>query len=119
MPETRLLQVTKKRAYFGVRRFYRGPLNQRLHVHTFGNLIQTNFRIPSNDYIDLMKVTLVLTRDRADVARAFRQMVFNIAAHNRDDHAKNFAFVMSPQGEWTLSPAYDLTQSAEPAVSIR
>ncbi len=35
-------------------------------------------------------------------------MVFNVVAHNRDDHAKNFAFVMNAIGDWFLSPAYDL-----------
>ena len=35
-------------------------------------------------------------------------MIFNIAAHNRDDNVKNFAFLMNDAGEWTLSPAYDL-----------
>jgi serine/threonine-protein kinase HipA len=114
VPETRLLQVEKGNSYFAVRRFDRGPANQRLHVHTFGNLIQTNFRIPSTDYVQLLKVTLMLTRNRADVAQAFRQMAFNIAAHNRDDHAKNFAFIMNHVGEWSLSPAYDLTHSAGP-----
>lgn len=32
-------------------------------------------------------------------------------AHNRDDHAKNFSFLMDADGQWRLSPAYDLTFS--------
>lgn len=114
VPETRLFHVAKGKSYFGVRRFDREPGNRRLHVHTFGNLIQTNFRIPSTDYVQLLNVTLALTRNRADVVQAFRQMAFNIAAHNRDDHAKNFAYIMNPLGEWSLSPAYDLVHSAGP-----
>ncbi len=114
MPETRLFRVAMDRAYFGVRRFDRGPGNRRLHVHTFGNLIHANFRIPSIDYADLLKVTLALTRNHADVLRAFRRTAFNIAAHVRDDHAKNFAFVMSNAGEWSLSPAYDLSFAPGP-----
>jgi serine/threonine-protein kinase HipA len=108
MPETRLFKTGKAAAHFGVRRFDRGAGNSRLHVHTFGNLIQTNFRIPSTDYAELLKVTRSLTRNHQDVLAAFRQMVFNIASHNRDDHAKNFAFIMNPTGEWSLAPAYDL-----------
>jgi len=108
MPETRLFKAAKNTSYFGVRRFDRGPGNTRAHVHTFGNLIHANFRVPSTDYADLMKVTSALTRNHQDLLRVFRQMVFNIAAHNRDDHAKNFAFLMSEAGEWSLSPAYDL-----------
>ena len=113
-PETRLFRVGKRESYFGVRRFDRPPGNRRLHVHTFGNLMHIDFRIPSTDYADLLKVTQALTRNHVDVVRAFRRMVFNIAAHNRDDHAKNFAFVMNAAGEWALSPAYDLTHSMGP-----
>ena len=114
MPQTRLFRVAKDPAYFGVRRFDRGPENRRSHVHTFGNLIHANFRIPSTDYADLMKVTLALTRSQADVLRVFRRMAFNIAAHVRDDHAKNFAFVMDGAGNWSLSPAYDLSFATGP-----
>jgi serine/threonine-protein kinase HipA len=107
-PETRLFKVAKGTSYFGVRRFDRGVGNTRLHMHTFGNLIHANFRVPSTDYADLMKVARALTRNYQDLLRVFRRMLFNIAAHNRDDHAKNFAFVMNSSGEWALSPSYDL-----------
>ena len=83
--------------------------NRRFHVHTFGNLIQSNFRIPSADYADLLKATSLLTRNHQDVLRAFRRLAFNVLAHNRDDHVKNFAFLLNDTtGDWTLSPAYDL-----------
>jgi serine/threonine-protein kinase HipA len=114
MPETRLFKAAKNIVYFGVRRFDRGLGNSRVHVHTFGNLIHANFRIPSTDYADLMKVTSALTRNYQDMLRVFRRMVFNIASHNRDDHAKNFAFVMNDTGEWLLSPAYDLGFASGP-----
>ena len=113
-PETKLFKVAKSAAHFGVRRFDRGPGNARFHVHTLGNLIHSNFRVPSADYADLMKVTSLLTRNYQDLLRAFRRMVFNVAAHNRDDHAKNFAFLMNESGEWTLSPAYDIGFAAGP-----
>ena len=114
MPETRLFKVGKSTKYFAVRRFDRGLGNTRLHVHTFGNMIHANFRIPSTDYADLLKVTSALTRNHQDLLRAFRLMAFNIVTHNRDDHAKNFAFVMNPSGEWALSPAYDLSFALGP-----
>lgn len=114
VPETRLFHVARGTSYFGVRRFDREEANRRRHVHTFANLVHANFRIPSTDYLDLLKVTLLLTRNHADVVQAFRQMAFNVAAHNRDDDAKNFSFVMNPLGEWRLSPAYDLTYCAGP-----
>ena len=111
MPPTRLFETPEGGRYFGVKRFDR-LRNQRFHVHTFGNLIQADFRIPSCDYADLLKVTAVLTRDHGEVLKAFRWMVFNVCAHNRDDHAKNFAFILDEAtGEWSLTPAYDLTFS--------
>lgn len=37
-------------------------------------------------------------------------MLFNILAHNRDDHVKNFSFLLDDcTGKWSLAPAYDLT----------
>ena len=118
MPPTRLIEVKQGRnlrRYFAVRRFDRGPGNQRIHVHTFANLVHVNFRIPSTDYADLLKVTRLLTRSHRDVLRLFRLMVFNVAAHNRDDHAKNFAFLLDDRiGEWSLAPAYDLTYAVGP-----
>ena len=42
----------------------------------------------------------------------FRRMCFNVFAHNRDDHAKNFSFMYDGKSDkWKLSPAYDLTYS--------
>jgi len=110
MPPTRLFSTPEGEAFFGVERFDRKD-NRRIHVHTFGNLIHSNFRIPGCDYEQLVKTTRVLTKNRADVVAVFRQMVFNIFAHNRDDHVKNFAFLLDSQNEWRLTPAYDLVFS--------
>jgi serine/threonine-protein kinase HipA len=108
MPPTRLFTPTADEAFFGVERFDRQQ-NRRLHMQTFGNLIHSNFRIPGCDYEHLMKITRVLTKNQTDVASAFRLMVFNIFAHNRDDHVKNFSFMLNERNEWRLAPAYDLT----------
>lgn len=114
MPPTRLFETSERDRFFGVQRFDRSG-NRRYHIHTFGNLIHSNFRIPSADYADLFKATSLLTRNHQDVLRAFRRMVFNALAHNRDDHVKNFAFLLDDStGEWTLSPAYDLLHSPGP-----
>ena len=113
MPPARLVETPEGDRFFGVRRFDRDG-NRRVHVHTFGNLIQSNFRIPTADYADLLKATSLLTRDHRDVLRAFRRAAFNVLARNRDDHVKNFAFVLDDDGEWTLSPAYDLLHAPGP-----
>ena len=115
MTNTRLFRTLKGDAFFGTKRFDRGPGNRRCHIHTFGNLIQSNFRIPACDYADFLKVTLLLTRNHAELLRAFRLMLFNVLSHNRDDHVKNFSFILdNVTGQWALSPAYDLTFSTGP-----
>jgi serine/threonine-protein kinase HipA len=114
MPPTRIFETSEGDRFFGIKRFDRQG-NRRLRVHTFGNLIQANFRIPSTDYGDLLKATSILTRNHRDVLRAFRCMVFNALAHNRDDHVKDFAFILNDATcEWVLTPAYDLMYASGP-----
>ncbi|MEO7083006.1 MAG: HipA domain-containing protein, partial [Gemmatimonadaceae bacterium] len=113
VPRTHLFAANNGQRYFGIQRFDRhGPGGSgRLHVHTFGGLLHADYRVPSCDYRELLRVTMRLTRDMRAVEEAFRRMVFNVLAHNRDDHVRNFAFLMDANGAWRLSPAYDLTHS--------
>ncbi len=113
MPATRLFETAQGDRFFGVERFDR-ERDRRHHVHTFGNLIQANFRIPSCDYRQLLEVTRILTRNESEVRECYRRMVFNVLTHNRDDHVKNFAFRMTAEGVWELAPAYDLLFSNGP-----
>jgi serine/threonine-protein kinase HipA len=54
------------------------------------------------------------------VEEIFRRAVFNVAAGNNDDHGRNHAFIMAPDGNWTTSPAYDLTFASHPlATNLR
>ena len=112
MPPTALLPVkvgSTEEHYFAVRRFDRHG-NERRHMVTMAGLYYADFRTPCLDYKDILGATSVLTKDARQVERAFRLMTFNVLTHNKDDHAKNFAFVYGPNG-WELSPAYDLTFS--------
>ncbi len=114
MPETRLFIDSKGQKWFGAKRFDRGPNNSRLHMHSVAGLVHTNFRLPELDYEDLLKITRAITRREDDFLAMFRLAVFNVVFHNRDDHAKNFAFLMSESGEWRLAPAFDLSWSRGP-----
>lgn len=107
-------RASAKEAWFGVRRFDRLPGNRRLHVSTLGALLHADHRVPSCDYDHLLKVARRLTKDHRVVVQCFRRMAFNVAAHDRDDHVKNFAFVLGDDGAWALSPAYDVTYSHGP-----
>ncbi len=113
MPETRLFKLNSGDRFFGIKRFDRKK-NQRFHIHTFGNLIHSNFRIPECDYETFLKVTMDLTKNYQDLEQGFHQMIFNILANNRDDHVKNFAFMITEKGEWAMTPAYDITFSRGP-----
>ncbi|WP_316857984.1 type II toxin-antitoxin system HipA family toxin [uncultured Cohaesibacter sp.] len=113
MPEIHLFPAQQGPGYFAVKRFDRVS-EQRLHVHSACGLLHSDFRTPALDYEQLLALTEKLTRDVREVEKMFRLAVFNVLAHNRDDHSKNFSFLMDRQGEWTLSPAYDLTFSSGP-----
>lgn len=108
-----LFPARKGPGYFATRRFDRKG-TQRLHMHSVCGLLHADFRLPSLDYVQLLGLTLRLTRDVREVEKMFRLAVFNVLAHNRDDHAKNFSFLMDAGGEWRLAPAYDLTFSSGP-----
>ena len=113
MPATHLFPSQKGSGYFAVKRFDRDK-NKRFHMHTVSGLIHSNYRFPSHDYEDLLALTSAITKDIREVEKMFRLAVFNVMAHNRDDHAKNFSFLMNEFGEWNLSPGYDLTFSNGP-----
>ena len=64
-----------------------------------------------------MDLARKLTRSQSAVEEVFRRACFNVFAGNDDDHGKNHAFLMDPDGQWRLTPAYDLTRSSNPLVS--
>ena len=116
MSETRLFPSEKCEGYFGVKRFDRiSDKNEtkRIHMLTAAALLELDFQQPSLDYHSLMKLTKILTRDNEkDMRERFRRMCFNVFAHNRDDHSKNFTYLYDDEKDrWSLSPAYDLTYS--------
>ena len=113
MPDVHLFSSQKGAGYFAVKRFDRNG-SKRLHMHTASGLLHSDFRTPSLDYEDLLNLTGALTKDIREVEKIYRLAVFNILAHNRDDHAKNFSFLMDEKGTWKLAPAYDLTFSGGP-----
>lgn len=113
MMETHLFPSATGAGYFATRRFDRVG-ESRNHVHTASGLLHSDFRSPSLDYENLLELTGFLTKDIRETENMFRQAVFNVLSHNRDDHGKNFSFLMDQRGEWKLSPAYDLTFSSGP-----
>ncbi len=112
MTETKLLPSEICLGYFGIKRFDRKN-GKKVHMVSASGLLETSHRLPNLDYNLLMKLTLELTRNYEDIEQLFRLMCFNVFAHNRDDHSKNFSFMYdNNKKEWHLSPAYDLTYSS-------
>lgn len=111
MPPTHLFPSKNGGGYFGVQRFDRTPQG-KVHVHTACGLLHASHRFSCLDYENLLKLTLVLTRDITQAEEMVRRMVFNVKSGNRDDHSKNFSFLLNKNFEWRLAPAYDLTPSA-------
>lgn len=117
MAETRLIPSKICDGYFGTKRFDRRQKTdgsvERVHMLSVSAVLETSHRIPNLDYEILMKLTLELTKDFSEVEKLYRLMCFNVFAHNRDDHSKNFTYLYEEtEDQWRLSPAYDLTYSS-------
>jgi serine/threonine-protein kinase HipA len=110
VPDTRLIPLDRRRRCFAVKRFDRDG-SARIHMHSLGGLLHASHRLPSFEYRDLLAAAGALTRSQPEVVESFRRLCFNVLACNRDDHVRNFSFLMAPDGQWTLSPAYDLIYS--------
>lgn len=105
---------TKAGSFFATRRFDRTDDGGRLHFATAAGLLHANFRIPGEEYLTLFRLTDALTRDYSAKIELFRRASLNVLAHNRDDHLKNFGFLMDANGRWTLAPFYDFTYANGP-----
>ena len=51
----------------------------------------------------------MMMQSQAQVEQAYRHVVFNVVMNNKDDHSKNFSFMMDKRGNWSLAPVYDVT----------
>ena len=110
--ESKLIPSSICPGYFATKRFDRNN-GKRKHMISVAALLELDFRTPNMDYLQLMKLTKMITGRQEDTEQMFRLACFNVFAHNRDDHTKNFTFVYNDETKkWNLSPAYDLTYSS-------
>lgn len=113
MSETRLFDSKICEGYFGTKRFDRKSDGSKVHMVSASGLLETSHRYPNLDYIQLMKLTQIMTQDMQEIKKMYDLMCFNVYAHNRDDHSKNFSFLyLEDEDRWVVSPAYDLTYSS-------
>ena len=101
MADVRLFPSKLGDGYFGTKRFDRIFVEdgvERKHMISVSALLETSHRIPNLDYTILLKLTAQLTKSHDEVLKMYRLMCFNVFAHNRDDHSKNFSFINFVQG---------------------
>jgi serine/threonine-protein kinase HipA len=115
VPDHQLIPTeTDAVGYFASKRFDRGPDGVRYHVVSAAGMLDIDWVVPQIDYDNLLRLVRRVTRSQEHVEEMLRRMVFNIVAHNRDDHAKQHSFVYGADRRWRLAPAYDLTYSSGP-----
>lgn len=107
------------RAHFLTQRFDRVLDEQgtvhRLHMATLCGIAHMDYNQPlAHRYEQAFGVMRLLGLPYPDAVEMFRRMCFNVIARNCDDHTKNTSFLMDPQGDWHLSPAYDITFAYDP-----
>jgi serine/threonine-protein kinase HipA len=108
-PNTQYFSLPNGLAAFGSKRFDRQD-GLRVPMQSLAAFTGADYRSPGVlDYVNFLRATQMCTNDAREMALAFERAVFNVAFNNRDDHPKNFAYLMSPEGEWKLAPAYDVT----------
>jgi serine/threonine-protein kinase HipA len=114
MAECRLL-AEGPRTHFMTRRFDRLAGGKRVHLQSLCALAHLDFNlVDTHSYSQYLATVTALELGADALEQAYRRMVFNVAGLNRDDHTKNFAFLMPESGGWALAPAYDVTHAHNP-----
>ena len=111
MSECKVFTSETGNSYFATKRFDRIG-NDKLHMLSAAGLFHDDYEHSTLDYGNLIFQAKKLTHNAQAAQQMFRRAVFNVLSHNRDDHSKNFAFLMDADGNWSLAPAYDLTFSS-------
>ncbi|NWK56022.1 type II toxin-antitoxin system HipA family toxin [Verrucomicrobiaceae bacterium N1E253] len=115
MTPCRLFEENGRR-HFMTKRFDRTDKGAKLHMQSLAALAHFDFNMAgAYGYEQAIMAIQELKLGPDAIEQQFRRMVFNIVARNQDDHVKNIAFLMDRQGHWSLSPAFDVTYSYNPA----
>lgn len=113
--ECRLFEENGRR-HFMTRRFDRTREGQKIHMQSLCALAHFDFNLAgAYSYEQALMTIRQMALPMSATEQLFRRMVFNVVIRNQDDHVKNIAFLMDKKGQWTLSPAFDLTYSFNPS----
>lgn len=114
MEESRLFKENG-RSHFMTRRFDRTDSGQKIHMQSFCAIEHFDFKkAGAHSYEQALRTIRKLGMPMVAIEEQFRRMAFNIIGRNQDDHVKNIAFLMDKSGNWSLSPAFDMTYSHNP-----
>jgi len=103
------------RFHFLTKRFDRTDDGEKIHMQTFAAIAGIDYKIQkASNYETLFRVMKRLKLSYKQYEQQYRRMLFNVIARNQDDHVKNFSFLMNKDGNWQISPAYDLCFSYSP-----
>jgi len=115
MTECRLLEENRG-SHFMTRRFDRINGNEKVHMQTLCGMAHYDYKmLRAFSYEQVFQVMRRLRLPYSQAEEMYRRMVFNVIARNQDDHTKNISFLMDKNGQWSLSPAYDLSWAYNPA----
>ncbi|WP_425409291.1 type II toxin-antitoxin system HipA family toxin [Hyphococcus sp.] len=104
------------RAHFMTKRFDRTDAGEKLHMQSLCAMMHFDFNQPdAYSYEQALQTIRRIGMPMADMEEQFRRAVFNVIARNHDDHVKNIAYLMNKQGDWRLSPAFDVAYSYNPS----
>lgn len=113
-PQTAWFPLPDGQAAFASKRFDRHD-GLRVPMQSLAAFTGANYQLAGSlDYVNFLRATQICTNDVREKARAFARVVFNVIFNNRDDHPKNFAYLMAENGQWTLAPAFDVTFNEGP-----
>ena len=114
MSDCRLFEENGRR-HFMSRRFDRLAGGEKLHMQSLCGLAHYDYNLAGAwSYEQALMIMRQLALPMDSIEQQFRRMVFNVIARNQDDHVKNIAFLMDKSGNWSLSPAFDMTYSYNP-----
>lgn len=103
------------RAHFMTQRFDRRASSERIHMQTLCAMAHYDYHQPGQySYDEALADMRDLYLPYNDMEQMFRRMIFNVVARNQDDHTKNISFLLPENGQWKLSPAYDVNWSYNP-----
>jgi serine/threonine-protein kinase HipA len=103
------------RAHFMTQRFDRDSKGEKIHVQSLCAMAHYDFNAAGEySYEQAFSVMQRLNLGYPALTEMYRRMVFNVVARNQDDHTRNIAFLMDRDGEWRLSPAFDVTWAYNP-----